>query len=567
MIRGRATRSRGMVVAVSIVVLTLVALMVTSILNAVVADRTLEAASADSYAYVGDLMSERVATFAGAASDVVEGTASELERHGGAMSDEDLLRALTDRLEREPAVGSIFVATPDGHLTAVAGVEPTGLAAAEDGDAAYTRLLVTPQEGGGSSLVTTRYTEDLEELDTTEAAIEYSVIARAWYQDALANDGVTWTEPYVSARNGEIVVSPVTSVTADGVTAAVVGADLDLDLLGALLEDIPLGSDARAFILTGDGRVVAAPAGAREELRRILGTTDSAPSAADFDLPTVAPTALDQAGEAIRERGDTVSLEREMDADTGLDWILHLEASAEDLTPSINDFQRTAVWVTSLSILMVIVAAVVALRLWRPIRTLRVRAATDALTGLANRYEYARRLRAMLRTAEQSGETILLIALDLDDFKQVNDDHGHDAGDVVLAAVGDSLRASVRQRDLAARVGGDEFVVVMRVSERASAVELARRLRDDVALAILESFHGASGVGATAGFATTATTGYDAHTLQTAADDALVAGKRVRKGRTYAFGHVAGTAGTAGDGAPRDDAGETSRPADSLPGN
>ncbi len=557
-------RSRGMVVAVAIVVLTLVALMVTSILNAVVADRTLDAASADTYAYVGDLMSERVATFAGAASDVVEGTASELERHGGAMDQDDLLRALADRLEREPAVGSIFVASPDGRLTAVAGIEGTGLAASDDDDAAYTRLAVSPVLEGGATVVTTRYSEDLVELDSTEASIDYSVTSRAWYQDALAHDGVTWTEPYISARNGEIVVSPVTAVAVDGETAAVVGADLDLDLLGALLEDIPLGSDARAFILTGDGRVVAAPAGAREELRRILGATDTPPSAADFDLPTVAPTALDQAGEAIRERGDTVSLEREMDAETGLDWVLHLEASAKDLTPSLNDFQRTAVWVTSLSILMVIVAAVVALQLWRPIRTMRVRAATDALTGLANRYEYTRRLRAILRSAEQTSDTILLIALDLDDFKQVNDDYGHDAGDVVLAAVGDTLRGSVRQRDVAARVGGDEFVVVMRVGDRASAVELARRIRDDVALAILESFHGASGVGATAGFATTATTGYDAHTLQTAADDALVAGKRVRKGRTYAFGHAAGTAG---GGAPRDDAGETSRPADSLPGN
>ncbi|MDN4476225.1 diguanylate cyclase [Demequina sp. SYSU T00192] len=552
--RWRMAPSRGVIVAVVIVATVLIGQAATSLLNAVLADRALQAAAADTYTYVGDLMSERVGDFAGSAQDVVEGTASELVRHGGTMDEDALVRALADRLDREPAVGTIFVADTDGNLLALAGA-----------DAGYTRLDVTPLAAGGSAVEVVDYDADLTETATETTTVAYTAASRPWYQDALAADGLVWTDPYISVRTDEIVVSPVTAVRVGGEVAAVVGADLDLDLLGALLEDIPIGADARAFILTGDGAIVAAPTARRDELQAILDETDGLPGAEDFGLPTVAPSTLDDEGDAIRTRDDTVSLERTMDPDTGLDWVLHLDASTADLTPSIDEFKRASSWVTVISILMVLVAAAVALRLWRPIRTMRVRAATDALTGLANRYEYNRRLRAILRSAEHTGDAVLLIALDLDNFKQVNDDHGHDAGDVVLAAVGDALLESVRVRDVAARVGGDEFVVVMRLGERGSPIELARRLRDDVATAIHESFAGASGVGATAGFATTGDVGHEPGRLRTAADDALVAGKRVRKGRTYAYGHAAGSASSRDDApdGPADDA--SSRPVDDAP--
>ncbi len=544
-------RSRGVVAAVVMVAAVLVIQMVASVLSAVIADRTLSAAAEDTYTYVGDLMSERVATFAGAASDVVEGTASEIRRDGTLPTDDELLRALADRLDREPAVGSIFVAEPDGHLVS--------LATAPDG---YSLVEVTPDPAaGGAAITRVEYDAELDETDRTDGSTAYDPTSRPWYQRALGSTAVAWTDPYISSRTDEIVVSPVLAVRDPaGAAVAVVGADLDLDRLGSLLEDIPIGSDAHAFILTGDGKVVAAPAGQRATLHRLQAQLDGVPDASDLGIPTAAPSAI-ASSSAIRAHGDTVSLERTMDPATGLDWVLHLDASASDLAPAVSGFKRAAYWVTSFSVLMVVVAAGLALQLWRPIRRMREHAQTDALTGLANRYEYARRGRAILRSAQRDGEAVVLIALDLDDFKRVNDEHGHDAGDVVLAAVGDVLNETVRSRDIAARIGGDEFIVLMRLGERGSPVEVARRLRDDVALAIRESFAGGCGAGATAGFATTTAAGHDLATLQSAADEALVSGKRVRKGRTYAFGHGAGTH------APGDDAPEGLSPAGSLPGN
>jgi diguanylate cyclase (GGDEF)-like protein len=80
-------------------------------------------------------------------------------------------------------------------------------------------------------------------------------------------------------------------------------------------------------------------------------------------------------------------------------------------------------------------------------------ALTDPLTGVANRSALRRRLDA-------AREPVTVAMLDLDDFKPVNDTHGHDAGDVVLRAVAERLAGSVREEDLVVRLGGDEFVIV-----------------------------------------------------------------------------------------------------------
>ncbi|RZI58858.1 MAG: diguanylate cyclase [Rubrivivax sp.] len=91
----------------------------------------------------------------------------------------------------------------------------------------------------------------------------------------------------------------------------------------------------------------------------------------------------------------------------------------------------------------------------RDMMHLATTADTDQLTGLANRRSLERRAR------ELAGQPISVLVFDLDDFKPVNDRHGHAAGDAVLRAVGQRLRAQCRDGDVAARVGGDEFVLLL----------------------------------------------------------------------------------------------------------
>lgn len=86
---------------------------------------------------------------------------------------------------------------------------------------------------------------------------------------------------------------------------------------------------------------------------------------------------------------------------------------------------------------------------------------TDALTGLVNRRGFEAEFPGFLERARALGEHLALVALDLDEFKALNDTAGHAAGDALLRAVGEVLLRSIRERDLACRLGGDEFVVVM----------------------------------------------------------------------------------------------------------
>jgi diguanylate cyclase (GGDEF)-like protein len=85
----------------------------------------------------------------------------------------------------------------------------------------------------------------------------------------------------------------------------------------------------------------------------------------------------------------------------------------------------------------------------------------DALTGLANRRSFELALAREIDRVARIGEPALLLALDIDHFKRVNDTHGHASGDLVLKAVAGALLDCVRPMDLVARVGGEEFAIVM----------------------------------------------------------------------------------------------------------
>ena len=87
-------------------------------------------------------------------------------------------------------------------------------------------------------------------------------------------------------------------------------------------------------------------------------------------------------------------------------------------------------------------------------------ASHDSLTGLPNRRMFLDRLQHALARARRQNEQLLLLFIDLDDFKIINDTHGHAAGDAVLQAVSQRLRALLRESDTAARLGGDEFIIL-----------------------------------------------------------------------------------------------------------
>ena len=101
----------------------------------------------------------------------------------------------------------------------------------------------------------------------------------------------------------------------------------------------------------------------------------------------------------------------------------------------------------------------------------------DALTGLANRRAFELALEREVDRVARSGEPALLLALDIDHFKSVNDRHGHAAGDQTIRAVGAALTDSVRPMDLVARVGGEEFAIILPNCASTFGQTVAERVR------------------------------------------------------------------------------------------
>jgi diguanylate cyclase (GGDEF)-like protein/PAS domain S-box-containing protein len=170
---------------------------------------------------------------------------------------------------------------------------------------------------------------------------------------------------------------------------------------------------------------------------------------------------------------------------------------------------------------------------------LRVLALHDALTMLPNRNAMQQRLASSLARVSRSQATVVILFIDLDGFKQVNDQFGHDAGDEVLKEVGLRLVTAVREADMVARFGGDEFVVLLDSELQPQCPELiCQRILDLLALPIAIR-QGIAQIGASIGVASqtgpippldVAHGSQDAITLMKRADAAMFEAKRAGKG-------------------------------------
>jgi diguanylate cyclase (GGDEF)-like protein len=108
---------------------------------------------------------------------------------------------------------------------------------------------------------------------------------------------------------------------------------------------------------------------------------------------------------------------------------------------------------------------------------LKMLAYTDPLTGLANHRHFYERLRAEVHAAREHGGSLAVVALDIDNFRQLNDARGHSHGDEALRACGDALMRAVRDTDLVARLGGDEYMLLLPSADPGYAREVAERAR------------------------------------------------------------------------------------------
>ncbi len=365
----------------------------------------------------------------------------------------------------------------------------------------------------------------------------YDPRERPWYKAGQSNSVQTWTSIYIDFKTLELVGTRARRVNnAAGEFAGVVATDLSLKHLSTFLRQLKLSPNAFAFIVEPDGNLIAASRGPHlktgtdrnnqrinagtigdpliaatyNEVRTLIGKDDAASDARTrvFDGPD---------GEQIQ-----VGFARVRD-DAGLDWTIAVGVPRSDFLSGITVNVKRTAWLAGLVSLLIVltgfwVLAVVTsdLRkltklarnvgdgvlntpmtverddeigeLAKSFSDMQQRLLTDRMTGLANREALMRRMeeKIIMRRRSQDSRMFALLFIDLDEFKQINDTHGHDMGDHVLRVMGQRMRESLRESDLATRYAGDEFIVMLdQVDSRQSAERvrelLAEKLRAPIA--------------------------------------------------------------------------------------
>ena len=187
---------------------------------------------------------------------------------------------------------------------------------------------------------------------------------------------------------------------------------------------------------------------------------------------------------------------------------------------------------------------------WLLIRTLRERnglllelqqlSITDPLTGALNRRGFLDRAATSIAQGHRANQSMVLVVLDLDDFKAVNDAFGHDAGDTLLKTIVQAVSQELREGDLLGRLGGDEFALLVVNSELLAAVDVVKRSLARAKNAIRQ-LRGGAEVDVSAGLAPVENLGHASNAAAQAlatADEALYAAKRAGKSRIVTAGAI-----------------------------
>src|SRR5690554_531261 len=157
----------------------------------------------------------------------------------------------------------------------------------------------------------------------------------------------------------------------------------------------------------------------------------------------------------------------------------------------------------------------------------------DQLTGLANRLGFNKNLQSAMEKAAEAKRKVGIVYLDLDDFKPVNDRHGHEAGDQVLKAAAERMRLHIRSADTIARLGGDEFVVILdSIDSKDRVQDIARAMVKEISTPLMFG-QTELRVGASAGISLYPDDAGDIKGLLDAADKGMYANKQQKRSLAY----------------------------------
>ena len=268
--------------------------------------------------------------------------------------------------------------------------------------------------------------------------------------------------PYVSPDTNEWVVSNSTPVRVGNGRTLLVHFEMSLASFGRRIDTGVSGRHVAIADVDSARVVLADNAG-------LPGPEDSFPV---FNYPAVLDAAEIGSKTVTADGNRFVVAEIPRSAGNANHWVI-----VEWSTRSPNLIPRWVGGVMTLGGAALLALYVILLR--RQHSALRMAARLDHLTGMGNRKALEEALEEAVTSAAKTGERVGVLVMDLDGFKQINDTLGHDCGDVVLQEIARRLHANTFEYDTAARMGGDEYAVVLRqLNEKVDVATVAHRLRE-----------------------------------------------------------------------------------------
>jgi diguanylate cyclase (GGDEF)-like protein len=165
---------------------------------------------------------------------------------------------------------------------------------------------------------------------------------------------------------------------------------------------------------------------------------------------------------------------------------------------------------------------------------LRIQSNVDHLTGIFNRRYFMDRLREEIDRSMRHGSSFAVAFIDVDNFKRINDEHGHLSGDEILRQLTQICSKQIREMDTLARIGGEEFALLLPQTTAEDAAHLVERLRANVAATRAKIGDGWLDVTVSIGLASSCRDALDVNAILRRADEALYAAKRQGKNRLVA---------------------------------
>ncbi|MEY2476887.1 MAG: hypothetical protein QOG87_2202 [Actinomycetota bacterium] len=281
---------------------------------------------------------------------------------------------------------------------------------------------------------------------------------------AALNGTITVSDVVPSAAQSQPVVAFAVPLVEGGEATVFSGAfEVQATPLAAFLSEAsPVGGSANYLV---DSKNIVAATNARRSAGKPL--REAAPALADASARGRSGL-FGADGESTYYVSETVS---------GTGWRVILAAPTAALYAPVDDTRRGSLALAAALGIAAVAVGVLFLRNSAAREALEAVTRTDVLTGLANRRHMEEFLSLALAAGARRGHEVGVLMADIDHFKQVNDKYGHRAGDAVLADVGARLAMSVRRDEFVGRWGGEEFLVVLPVTDAEAAHRAAERLR------------------------------------------------------------------------------------------